>query len=223
MRAAPFTIALAVLVPAIAYADEPAPANGRGAGTNGHVFLRLIEALDTNTAPDLRPQGMGTRGQDGFEMLHRDCDAGVGRARQAIEPPGSIDIVIKELDASEMPAGTAGLLHPMRAGLGTTARTVFRGLRGRDLLQQTATIESFDAGHRQAPQAEGKLFQRGPCVLVLLQHQHGQVGKAQFTGKEQSDRPRAGNHDIIQQGTDPPSHRYTPACQAALPRSKASP
>jgi hypothetical protein len=104
---------------------------------NGHAFVRLIEALDAESAPDLDSHRDCTRGQDRFEMLHFDRHAGSGRTWQAIQPFRGVDGVVKELDSSEMSARTARLIHPMRArGRSVTAsRFVLRGSCGSNVVQ----------------------------------------------------------------------------------------
>ena len=96
--------------------DEPASAKGLIAGANGHVFVRLVEVLDAEAAPDLDPHRACARGQGGFEGLHVDRHVGAGRTWQAIRPLRGVDVVEVELDAGEMAARAARLLHPMRGG-----------------------------------------------------------------------------------------------------------
>jgi hypothetical protein len=116
-----------------------------------------------------------------------------------MRPLRSVDSVEVELDAGEMSARTARLFHPMRRWRSAAAARVVRALRRCDVVQQSATIESFDGGRGKAAHAERKPLQGRARVLGLLQHDHREPREAQFAGEKQADRSGAGDYDIMEQ------------------------
>jgi hypothetical protein len=177
-------------------ANEPASAKALAAGANGHVFARLIEILDAEAAPDLHPHRACASGQGGFKALQLERHAGASRTWQAIRPLRGVDVVIVELDAGEMAARAARLLHPMRGSRrAAVARLIFRALRRRDVVQQPATVEGFDGGRGKAAHAEREPLQGGAWVFGLLQHR--EVNEVQLTGEKQADRACTGNYNIM--------------------------
>lgn len=140
-------------------ADQPLRAEDFAVRVNGDAVIGGVEAVDAATPPDLRARCNGARRQHRFDVFHVDREDGAGRVGLEVWPLRGVDIILKELDAREMPAGAAGLLHPVRdtcvcirAGVGL--RTLWCG----DVIEQAATIESIERGHRQAAQSEGQPF-----------------------------------------------------------------
>lgn len=131
-------------------------------------------------------------------MRHFDRDCGGGRTWQAVGPFRGVDGIVEELDTCEMAARRARLIQPVRASRSATvARPIPRTLWSDDVVQQTATVEGFDGGHREAAQPERKLLQRGVRIFGLLQHQHREVGEAQLTSEEQADRACTSNYYVM--------------------------
>ncbi len=122
-------------------ADEPTATERLASGVNAYVFVRSIECLDTETAPDLDSHGARSGGQDAFDMFEIDRQAGAGRTGEPIVPRRGVDPVGEELDAGKMAGGTARLMHPMR-GLWHTAAVcvIIRALRARNVVQQPAPV-----------------------------------------------------------------------------------
>ena len=109
-------------------------------------IVRSLEAIDAVAAPDLHADGERVSGEDALEVLHRDPELGVGRARESIRPPRRIDVAVVELDAREV-AGRPAAAVARSGGSGSRlagGTLVVTRLR-RDLFQQSAPVEGFDA------------------------------------------------------------------------------
>src|SRR4051794_31820742 len=96
--------------------------------------------LDAEPIPDLNPHRLRTSSQGRFERFHIDRHASPYRAWQMKLPLRAIDVVVIELDASEMASRTALLLHPMRGSQSAlAARISVRALR-HDLVEQATAV-----------------------------------------------------------------------------------
>ncbi|MNE31497.1 hypothetical protein D3C80_1250670 [compost metagenome] len=134
-------------------ADKPAAPKHRAARLNGDILLGLLEAFHGKPTPYLDAQSLGPRRQNGLYTRHIGGKV-AGRTGKAIRPALRVDLVVKKLDAREMPGGPPLPFHPVRR-----PRRITAGLPLFDRLEQTASIKAFDRRHRQAAQAEGRPFQ----------------------------------------------------------------
>jgi hypothetical protein len=120
--------------------DQPTADESPILGPDDHAGGRCVDTLDVTAALNICAERFGSRAEDGLDARHVGCDA-ADRARKAIWPTRGIDLIMEELDASEMAGGMSRLLHPVSSGTRVIARgTLFK--RG----EQIAAVESSHTG-----------------------------------------------------------------------------
>ena len=180
---------------------EPARANALLAGMDGDFVVRSLEAVDAVAAPDLDADGERVSGEDALEMLHLDSRVGCRPGPGAGTSTATNRCCCSRTGCprSGRPARGAAIRTrsiQVSAGRGTLVGTRLR----RDLFQQAAPVEGFDARAPEPSHSEREPLQGRVRILQLFEHQHGELREPQLAGQEQADRAGPGDDHVVDHG-----------------------
>ena len=131
-------------------------------------------------------------------MLQVHTQQRVGRTGEAVRPTRGIDVGVVELDSREVPGWPAALRTGVRRSRSRLARAAGRASLRRDLLEQPAPVERFDARAPEPAHSKRQPLQGRVGILGLLEHQHRELGEPQLARQEEPDRPGPGDDHVVE-------------------------